>query len=140
MWCRSNSSNRVEPRAVAAKTVHHALSDQFSKDYPLQILVAEDYPANQKLALNILSKLGYQAHLAQNGAEVMDLVKRRFYDVILMDVQMPEVNGLEATIRIRQQPGPSTDHHCNDGQRHGRRPRSVFARRDGRLHRQTNCD
>ncbi|WP_421828876.1 two-component regulator propeller domain-containing protein [Larkinella sp.] len=96
----------VEPRAVAAKTVHHALSDQFSKDYPLQILVAEDYPANQKLALNILSKLGYQAHLAQNGAEVMDLVKRRFYDVILMDVQMPEVNGLEATIRIRQQPGP----------------------------------
>jgi signal transduction histidine kinase/CheY-like chemotaxis protein/ligand-binding sensor domain-containing protein len=96
----------AEPRSVSAKVTHHALSDSFSKEYPLQILIAEDYPANQKLALNILGKLGYQPHLAQNGSEVLDLVQRRFYEVILMDVQMPEMNGLEATIWIRQQPGP----------------------------------
>ncbi|GAB3914758.1 hybrid sensor histidine kinase/response regulator [Larkinella knui] len=95
-----------EPPVVSAKAAHRVLSDHFSVEYPLQILVAEDYPANQKLALNILGKLGYQAHLAQNGSEVVDLVQRRFYEVILMDVQMPEMNGLEATIWIRQQPGP----------------------------------
>ncbi|MFC5412107.1 two-component regulator propeller domain-containing protein [Larkinella bovis] len=91
-----------EPHRVATKTVHHALSATFSQEYPLQILVAEDYPANQKLALNLLTKLGYQPHLAQNGVEVLELVQRRFYEVILMDVQMPEMNGLEATVWIRK--------------------------------------
>lgn len=91
---------------VVSKTVHHELSESFSRDYPLQILVAEDYPANQKLALNILGKLGYQPHLAQNGNEVLELVQCRFYEVILMDVQMPEMNGLEATVWIRKQAGP----------------------------------
>ncbi|RAK02363.1 signal transduction histidine kinase [Larkinella arboricola] len=95
-----------EGQAVSAKPATSALTETFSKDYPLQILIAEDYPANQKLALNILGRLGYQAHLAQNGAEVLELVQRRFYEVILMDVQMPEMNGLEATVWIRQQPGP----------------------------------
>lgn len=97
----------TELQATApTKAATHALTDTFSKEYPLQILIAEDYPANQKLALNVLARLGYQPHLAQNGVEVLELVQRRFYEVILMDVQMPEMNGLEATAWIRQQPGP----------------------------------
>ncbi|MFD1144724.1 two-component regulator propeller domain-containing protein [Larkinella insperata] len=96
----------VDLQAVSTKPGNQALTEAFSREYPLQILIAEDYPANQKLALNVLGRLGYQPHLAQNGVEVLELVQRRFYEVILMDVQMPEMNGLEATAWIRQQPGP----------------------------------
>ncbi|WP_229310917.1 hybrid sensor histidine kinase/response regulator [Larkinella soli] len=94
-----------DTKVNAPKPVQHLLSEDFAVENPLKILVAEDYPANQKLILNVLSKLGYQPHLAQNGQEVLTLMQHQFYQVILMDVQMPEVNGLEATTLIRQQSG-----------------------------------
>lgn len=96
-------ANRVLPENLSSSATAH----QPSEARTLRIPLAEDNNVNQKVALRMLAHLGFSADLAVTGAEVVAALERQPYDVVLMDVHMPEMDGLQATTAIRALPAPA---------------------------------
>jgi CheY-like chemotaxis protein/HPt (histidine-containing phosphotransfer) domain-containing protein len=95
--CRALSIQRqLEKKAPATPT----LDANLARRLPLRLLLADDNPINQKVGLSVLQKLGYRADAANNGLEVLKALEQKVYDILFLDVQMPEMDGLAATREI----------------------------------------
>ncbi|MCP4676388.1 MAG: response regulator [Deltaproteobacteria bacterium] len=100
--------SKIEASTDAALTNKRVVSESSKRE--VHILVAEDNIVNQKVALKILSKLGYQADLVENGLEAIRMLMTAHYDIVLMDILMPRMGGIEATNIIRDTASAVRDH------------------------------
>jgi PAS domain S-box-containing protein len=114
---------RAGSRIVGEEAPGHKLADRL----PQRILVAEDLPPNQKVMMLLLEQFGYRADAAMNGLEVLDALERQTYDLVLMDVQMPEMDGLSAAREIGRRYPP------------GKRPRIVAVTANASSHDRAAC-
>lgn len=92
----SGSAGNPQPPTIITK---HSITESLNRD--IKILVVEDNPINQKVTMAILQKLGYRAELAANGHEALAALKNRPFNLIIMDCEMPEMDGYQATLQIR---------------------------------------
>jgi len=81
----------------------HHISNQLAENYPIEILVAEDNKLNQRIMKQILGKMGYSIGIADNGQIAAEAASEKNYDLILMDLEMPVMDGVSATELIRRQ-------------------------------------
>jgi len=100
LFVKDAPSKQTLPSRVTSESMYDPNLGQLR---PLHVLLAEDNAVNQKLALRMLERFGYRADVAANGIEVIEALNRQAYDVVFMDVVMPEMDGLESTMQIRQQ-------------------------------------
>jgi PAS domain S-box-containing protein len=89
-----------QPRSVTQKRAVPAIDRLLGENHPLRILLAEDNVVNQKVGVSILQRMGYRPDVVANGLEVLEALRRQEYDVILLDMQMPEMDGEEASRQI----------------------------------------
>jgi CheY-like chemotaxis protein len=99
-----------EQTGILPLITRYSLHDEHAPDFFLHVLVAEDNLVNQRLVARLLEKRGHHVEVVSNGREVLSALEKKPFDLVLMDLQMPEMDGLEATAIIREKEKTSGTH------------------------------